>query len=69
MGILPTGKMYAVVSQSSVLQVVPRCVLKNDQVILNLVPEKWPLLLKSSLYRCGPQNTRTRDFTRAMVEQ
>ena len=40
MGILPTGKMYAVVSQSSVLQVVPRRVLKNDQVILNLVPEK-----------------------------
>ena len=40
MGILPTGKMYAVVSQSSVLQVVPRRVLKSDQVILNLVPEK-----------------------------
>ena len=39
-GLLPTGKMYAVVSQSSVLQVVPRRVLKNDQVILNLVPEK-----------------------------
>ena len=27
-------------SQSSVLRVVPRRVLKSDQVILNLVPEK-----------------------------
>ena len=38
---LPSGKMYVVVSQSSVPQVVAsRRVLRSDQVVLNLVPEK-----------------------------